>query len=238
MTDYRTLRPSNLNSPQFRHLKLLLYWVIFGILFYGVERVIPRRMYHTMWCPLDDRIPFCEWFMIPYMFWFVFLAGMHVYLLLEDIPAFRRMMRFIMLTYSAALVVFLLYPTRQLLRPAEFPRDNFLTRFIAAFYRFDTNTNVCPSLHCVGSMAVVFAAWDTERLRKGAWRVVFPVTGLLISVSTVFVKQHSVQDVFWGMTLSLTAGALVYILPRRGRKEAWRERTITWSRRSRPSGPF
>lgn len=189
------------------------------------ERVILRRSYHVMWCPLDDRIPFCEWFMIPYMFWFVFLVGMHLYLLLMDVPAFRRMMQFIVLTYYGALLIFLLYPTCQHLRPAEFARDNFLTRFIADFYAFDTNTNVCPSLHCVGSMAVVFAAWDTKGLRRH--RLGITLMGLLISVSTVFVKQHSILDVFCGMVLSGTAGMAVYILPKKGSVRRWKERTIT-----------
>lgn len=225
MTDYRRLRLNNLNSPEFRHLYLLLYWPFLGILFYMAERVVSRRVFHVMWCPLDDLIPLCEWFMIPYMFWFVFLVGMHLYLLLTDTPAFRRMMHFIIFTYSAALLVFLFYPTVQHLRPREFPRDNFLTQFIADFYRFDTNTNVCPSLHCVGSMAVVFASWDTEKLRR--FRPAITVTGLLISISTVFVKQHSILDVFWGMVLSLAAYRAVYILPKKGKVHTWKERTIT-----------
>lgn len=31
-----------------------------------------------MHCPLDDRIPFCELFLIPYLFWFIFLVGIHL----------------------------------------------------------------------------------------------------------------------------------------------------------------
>lgn len=48
-----------------------------------------------------------------------------------DIAAFRRMMYFIMLTYSISLVIFFLFPNCQQLRPASFPRDNVLTRFLA-----------------------------------------------------------------------------------------------------------
>ncbi len=224
MTDYRRLRLHNLNSPEFRHLYLLLYWVVFGILFYMAEQVFPRRHYHEVWTPLDAHIPFCEWFMIPYMLWFVYLAGMHLYLLLTDIPAFRSMMRFIIITYSAALVMFLLYPTCQNLRPQAFPRDNFLIRFIQGFYAFDTNTNVCPSLHCVGSMAVVFASWDTEKLRR--FRLPITLLGLLISISTVFVKQHSILDVVCGMALSFSAYLAVYFLPRKGTRRLWNERAI------------
>lgn len=215
MVDYRKLRPNNLTSPEFKHLLLLLFWPIFGMLFYAAENLIPRDYYDPIWCPLDDAIPFCEWFMIPYMFWFVFLVGMHVYLLFFDIRAFRRFMYYIILTYGVTIVVYLIYPNCQELRPTVFPRDNFLTRFIAGFYDFDTNTNVCPSLHAVGSMAVAFAAWDTPRFQKIGWKIAFTVTALLIAFSTVFVKQHSILDVFWALLLCAVVYVVVYIVPDR-----------------------
>lgn len=222
MVDYRKLRPNNLTSPQFRHLFLLLFWPVFGILFALVEKDVFHPTYTPIWCPLDDVIPFCEWFMIPYMFWFVFLVGMHLYLLLFDIPAFRRFQYFVYVTYGVTMLVYILYPTSQELRPPEFARDNFLTRFIESFYAFDTNTNVCPSLHVAGSMAVGFAAWDTKRFQTPLWRTLFMGMALLISISTVFVKQHSILDVFWAMVLCVLAYIVVYKIPwdkLRGRKK-------------------
>lgn len=220
MVNYLRLRPSNLTGPEFRHLLLLLFWIGFGIFFGAVERLIPRTDWHVMYSPLDDRIPFCELFLIPYLFWFLFLVGMHLYLLLFDVPAFRRFMYFIMVTYSVTAFVYIVYPTSQELRPDSFARDNFLTRLMAGFYEFDTSTNVCPSLHCVGSMAVAAAAFDTKRFRTTAWRCAFLGTAVLISVSTVFVKQHSVVDVFWAWLLCGAAYVLVYRLPVRRKKKA------------------
>ena len=213
MVNYLKLRPNNINSPEFRHLFLLLFWAVFGIFFASVERLFPRDYHQPVWCPLDDKIPFCEWFMIPYMFWFVFLVGMNAYLLLFDIPAFRRFMYFVMITYGVTMVVYLIWPTCQELRPTEFPRDNFMTRFVAGFYEFDTNTNVCPSLHVVGSLAVAFGAWDTPRFRKPLWKIAFMGMALLISFSTVFVKQHSIIDVIWAFVLCIAAYIAVYAVP-------------------------
>lgn len=79
--DYRKLRFNNLNSDEYKHLKLLLYWPLYGLLFMFVERFYPVENYITMYSPVDDMIPFCEWFVIPYMFWFVYLVGMHIYTL-------------------------------------------------------------------------------------------------------------------------------------------------------------
>lgn len=228
MIDYRKLRPSNLNSPEFRHLWLLLFWPLFGILFALVERGGLYATYTPVWCQLDDKIPFCEWFLIPYLFWFIFLVGMHIYLLLFDTKAFRRFMYFIYMTYTVTMVIYLIWPTCQQLRPSVFPRDNPLTRFMAWFYRFDTDTNVCPSLHVVGSMAVAFAAWDTPRFRKPGWKAAFMGTALLISISTVFVKQHSILDVFAAMVLCILAYIAVYVVPQAvGKTVAGRSKTGT-----------
>ena len=214
MVDYRKLRPNNLTSPEFRHLFLLLFWILFGLVFFLVEHDLVNTVYHPVWCPLDDQIPFCEWFMIPYMFWFVFLIGMHAYLLLFDIPAFRRFMYFIMITYGVTAIIYICYPTCQNLRPETFARDNFLTRFVRQFYAFDSNTNVCPSLHVVGALATAVGAFDTERFRSAFWRIAFGGTALLISISTVFVKQHSIIDVFWAFVLCAAAYLAVYVLPK------------------------
>ena len=192
-----------------RHLWLLLFWPLYGLSFWLLERIIPATHYYPMYVRLDDWIPFCEWFVIPYTIWYFYLAGMHLYLMVRDVPAFRRMMWFFIVTFGIAVVIFAVYPTVQELRPTEFPRDNLLTRFVGAYYRIDTNTNVCPSLHCTGSAAVAIAAFDTKKLGKfRRWAIVG--MAVLICMSTVLIKQHSVVDVFWGLVLSLAGYLTVY----------------------------
>lgn len=148
--DYRQFRLRKLNTPEFSHIKLLLFWPVFGLAFLALERFRPHAAYHVMHCALDDAIPFSEWALIPYLLWFVYLIGALAYTFFQDVPAFRRMMRFVIVTYTAATVVYFIYPTQQLLRPEAFAHDNALTRAVAWFYTFDTNTNVCPSLHVIG----------------------------------------------------------------------------------------
>ena len=201
MVSYRDFRLSKRNEPQFQHLKLLLYWPIFGVLFLYVERLYKVSKYIPVSCPLDDYIPFCEFFLVPYLFWFIFLVGMHLYLLHFDTEGFQKFMKFIIITYSVTTVIYLLIPTCQELRPPEFERDNPFTRFLVGFYQFDTNTNVCPSLHVVGSLAVVFAANHTARFSSPGWMVAFWAVGILICVSTVFLKQHSIIDVILALPL-------------------------------------
>ncbi len=196
-----------------QNLMLASFWLVFGAVFYAMEWLLRPESYHVMYHPLDDVIPFCEWFLIPYLFWFVFLVGGYSYTFFADPGAFRRMMYFTILTYGGGLVMFALYPTCQNLRPEEFVRDNGLTRLMAWFYTCDTNTNVCPSLHVCGSMAVAFGLTDTRRFSgPRAGRLVYG-TALLICVSTVFVKQHSILDTLCGFGFSGLAWLLVYARP-------------------------
>ena len=208
--DYRGLRLRNITEPAYRHILLLLYWPVHGLLFLLLEQGWFAERYYTVGCALDELIGFNEWFFIPYLFWFVYLAGGLAFTFFYDVRSFRRMMRFIILTYGATLVIYILWPTRQLLRPNVFPRDNILTRFAAWFYEFDTNTNVCPSIHVLGAVAVSVGLWDCGRFRRPAWRVFFGAQTALICISTVFVKQHSVIDVLAAAVLSALVIPLVF----------------------------
>lgn len=210
VVDYRKFHPAKLNTDEFRHLWLLIFWPIFGILFQLTEKVFIANEYYSVYSPLDDYIPFEEIFVIPYMFWFAYLVGIHVYTLFYDIASFRRLMGFIIITYSVTLIIYWIFPNCQELRPTEFERDNFLVRFMQSFYQFDTNTNVCPSIHVIGSVAAWAAGWNAERLKSVWWKVGFTVTTILISLSTVFLKQHSIIDVFAAVPLCAVAYWICY----------------------------
>lgn len=212
MVDYRKLRPSNITSPEFRHLLLLLYWPIYGLTFLILERGLTLN-YHPVEAALDAKIPFCEYFVPAYYFWFVFLIGMHFYTAFFDVPAFKKMMYFIMITYTITSVIYIIYPTKQELRPTEFAGDNIFVTVINGLYNFDTNTNVCPSLHVIGSFAVLFTSWHCERFKTFWWQLGFISATVLICLSTVFLKQHSVIDIWTALAVCALAYPFAYILP-------------------------
>ena len=212
MVDYRKLRPSNITSPEFRHLLLLLYWPIYGLTFLILERGLTLD-YHPVEAALDAKIPFCEYFVPAYYFWFVFLIGIHFYTGFFDVPAFKKLMYFIIITYTITSVIYIIYPTKQELRPTEFAGDNIFVTVINGLYNFDTNTNVCPSLHVIGSFAVLFTSWHCERFKTFWWQLGFISATVLICLSTVFLKQHSVVDIWVALAVCAVAYPFAYILP-------------------------
>lgn len=222
VVDYRRLRLNNITSPEFRHLAWLLYWPVYLLAFMLIERLCPAADYHTVHCALDDLIPFCEWFIFPYMAWHVSLLWMTLYSLAYDVGAFRRFMQYLILTTSITVVIYIIWPTQQLMRPdlSALGRDNLLTRAAGLIYTVDTNTNVCPSLHCIGAFAVMFAALDMPRFRTRGWTVFFTIFALLICASTVFMKQHSAMDFFFAIPLIVIGWLIVYLPQMKKRKNA------------------
>lgn len=207
--DYRRLRPNNINTPEFSHLKLLLGWVGYFALYFLTENLIPPEKCTPMHMWLDDLIPFNEWFILPYTFWYVLVVFSLGYFLLYHVDSFKRLQTYIIITQICAMAVYIAFPSRQDLRPETFPRDNFLTQVIGWLYAFDTSTGVCPSLHVAYSFGIA-SVWTKEKQAHPAWKAFVVVATALICVSTMFVKQHSAVDFFAALPVCLLAEAIVY----------------------------
>ena len=209
VVDYRQFRLSKLNDPQFAHLKLLLGWVVYFLFYFLTENFIPVENCHVIHSALDDRIPFNEFFFIPYCFWYLLIVISLGFFALYDVENFRNLQTFIIITQVVAMTVYILYPSVQNLRPTEFARDNFFTWLAGIIYTLDTPTGVCPSLHVAYSLGIG-SCWLKEKSASKLWKgfVVFSV--ILISLSTAVVKQHSVVDIAAALPVGLLAEILVF----------------------------
>ena len=208
--DYRQFRLSKINQPQFKHLWLLLFWPVYGLRYLILERFIPVSYYNPIHSPLDDMIPFQEWFLIPYVLWYVCLVGMQLYTLLYDVKSFKTYMKFLSISMTISTAVFIVYPSCQNLRPEQLPRDNLLTGIVQMLYAIDTNTNVFPSEHAIGALVVLLSSLHTKGLCSPLKTTVITVLTILICMSTVFLKQHSILDVIAAIPITLFAYWICY----------------------------
>lgn len=204
VVDYRKLRLSNINTPEFAHLKLLLGWVGYFILYMLTENLIPAESCHPIHCYLDDVVPFCEWFVLFYVSWYALIVFSLGWFLLYDVDSFKKLQTYIIVTQVIAMTIYILYPSRQDLRPETFPRENFCTWILGIIYDFDTSTGVCPSLH-VGYSLGIISTWLREKKTSKTWKVIVTVWCLIICISVAFVKQHSVVDIFAAIPMCLFA---------------------------------
>ena len=208
--DYSGFRLSRLNEPRFSHIKLLGGWLVYLVLYFLTENLIPVERCHPIHCRLDDLIPFCEYFACAYCFWYVLLVGSLLYFFLFDVSSFKKLQIYIMITQAVAMLCYILYPSRQDLRPEVFLRDNFFTRVMAFIYGFDTSTGVCPSLHAAYSLGIA-SVWLRYREAPVWWKMFVVVAVALICVSVCFVKQHSAVDVAAAIPVCILAEYLVFI---------------------------
>lgn len=192
------------------------YLPVYLAMFFIIEHFITDNYWATQ-TPLDDAIPFCEWFIFPYVSWSPLLVVLGIYLILKDGEGFRRYMWFIMVTFTTAVVFCILVPNGQDLRPAVMEHHNLATWLVEYTYSIDTNTNVFPSVHVLGVMAALAAVWHTPGLQKPAWRWGVTLYGLIIIAATVFVKQHAAIDVLSGIFTSCIAYIFVYLIVGRRR---------------------
>lgn len=217
LVDYRTFRLSKINDPDFSHLKLLGGWIVYFVLYFLTENLIPVENCHIIHIKLDDMIPFCEYFLIPYVFWYFLIVISLGYFLLYDIDSFKKLQIYIMITQGIAMLFYILYPNCQNLRPVEFERDNFFTQCLSVIYAFDTNTGVFPSLHCAYSIGIA-SVWVRKKDANPWWKLFVVFAVLMICLSTMFIKQHSAAD-FFGAILICTVPEWILFKKKRDTKK-------------------
>ncbi len=198
---------------KYKHaVPLIVYAFIYITWFLALEK---RNIsnYTLIHMRIDDYIPFCELFAIPYFLWFAYVSSIVLYLFFTDKREYYRVCLFLFTGMTIFLIVSTVFPNGQHLRPASFPRNNALTHLVGFLYRIDTATNVCPSIHVYNSIGAHIAVAKASRLnnRKGIQTVSF-ILSLSIILSTVFLKQHSVFDVITACIMAIIVYTVVYVI--------------------------
>lgn len=184
---------------------MLIYCIIYLLLFFYLEHRTVYN-YHVIDTVFDQYIPFCEFFIVPYLLWFPYMVGTVLYFIFgnKNKKEYYQLAFNLMMGMTIFLIVSYVYPNILHLRPTEFPRENIFTDMVRALYRTDTPTNVLPSIHVFNSLAIHMSLSNCESLRdRRGIRYGSLVLTILIILSTMFLKQHSVIDVCLGITLAL-----------------------------------
>lgn len=196
-------------SNKYSHAWTLLYFFVYMTWFIWLEKTVtPDSAYANIHVRLDDVIPFCEWFVVPYLLWFVYIAAVMAFTLFTSRSEFYKASAYLFGGMSICLLICTLWPNGQNLRVEEFTNDNIFTSLLAIVYKTDTNTNVFPSIHVYNSIGAVIILCKSHKLEKARIiKISAMILSTLIILSTIFLKQHSVIDVLGGIAL----GAIMYI---------------------------
>ena len=205
VVDYRKFRLSKINQPEYRHLLYLLAWLGYFALYFLTENLIPAQKCYPVYCVLDDIVPFCEYFVIPYVGWYLLIVITLLYFALYNPDNFKNVMKFIMVTQIAAMIIYIVFPNRQDLRPTDLDTTkNVFTWIVGLLYKLDTSTNVCPSLHVAYSVGIA-STWLKEKGASKWCKILVTTFCFLVCISVAFVKQHSVVDIFAAIPICILA---------------------------------
>lgn len=195
-------------TPQERLTKNLLF---FSILVYYVggyfllnSATTFRRDLHHLALPFEDQLPFAPALIFAYLLEFVLLSL--TYLMVDDLPYFKKIIRAFFLCVTFHFLVFLIFPVEYNLRPVFDPEQGWAYQMVSFYYWLDLPYNCFPSMHVSNAFLVAFLL---QRFRPGLGWVLHPIS-VLIAVSVVLVKQHYIVDVVAGFFVGWLVDRFVF----------------------------
>lgn len=145
---------------------------------------------------LDKEIPFVGAFIYPYIYWYVYIFAGLFLILLKDRRKYFRILFAIAIGMCVCYVIYFLYPV-EIARPVIASND-ITGRLVNMIYSADRPVNCFPSIHVLNTYIMMRLT-----VKKGShiWNAYTYIVGILIILSTLFIKQHYVLDGVAGIVL-------------------------------------
>jgi len=188
---------------KYNHIWTLLYIVFYMPWFMWLEKTVTTD-FHLVSMPIDYKIPFCEYFIIPYFMWFLFVPAIVGYEFFYSKKEYYQCCAYLFSGMTIFLIICTIWHNGLDLRQDISYNNNLCAKLVKMLYKTDTSTNVFPSLHVFNTLGCLVALYRSKGMKDKTWiKVIATIIGILIILSTMFLKQHSVIDVCLGSTLAL-----------------------------------
>ena len=145
---------------------------------------------------LDKIIPFKAIFIVPYIYWYIFIFIGLIYILYKSRVEYSRIFISIIIGMCSCYIIYYLFPT-QINRPL-LDNSNILNKLVNFIYNLDKPFNCFPSIHVLNTY---FIMRYTKKIYSKKFFYYTQIVGLLIILSTVFIKQHFVLDIIASIIL-------------------------------------
>ena len=202
-----------------RYCLLMLYFPVYLVAFFIIDKIPARYMIE---CSLDSLIGFNQYMVIPYFIWYPWFVGWLVYFLIRDKEDFIKLAAVMFSGMTICLIIYVIWPNGVDIRE-DIRGTDICSRIVELIRAADTPYAVCPSIHISTITAIQLTVNDTRLPEiKLPAKLLCAVVTLLITYSTMAIKQHSAVDVFWGAVLSIVlyyTYKLAYIRILKGKTE-------------------
>ncbi|HAQ07332.1 MAG TPA: phosphoesterase [Bacillus bacterium] len=189
------------------YLLLLLVFPILGLV-YKILNNHPRDA-QILSTKFDASIPFISIFIVPYIFWYVFILGYLIYFWYKDSTVYLKTLTVIVIGELACFVVYFFFQTT-VPRPV-LSGDGIFIDLVRMIYSHDQPYNAFPSIHVLTTFAIILGNLNIRK-NHPFHSLFVPVMGSLIIISTLFVKQHYILDMFGSMFLTSFIYGIVFEL--------------------------
>lgn len=211
---------------KYSHLWVVSLMGIYLLWFFYLEANIKAGTGYTIiHTSFDDRIPFNEYFVIPYFFWFIYTLGLMIFLFFKDKEEFLTYAFTLAIGAYLCLFICTVFPNGTDLRPRNLDYGkNVFTQLIYFLHRVDTPTNILPSMHVYISLVSHLCIVDSKYFKNKIWHILSFITMLSVLASTLFLKQHSIVDVLAAITLFFIIYHFYYLkirIPKESKEEAF-----------------
>jgi membrane-associated phospholipid phosphatase len=180
------------------YLAFLLVFPLLGYVYKILNTHTPKAT--ILLTSLDSNIPFIPVFILPYIFWYGFILGYLIYFCFKDTKVYVKTLTVIVLGELVSFIIFYFFPTT-IPRPL-FNDKGIIFDLVRLIYRHDQPYNCFPSIHVLTTFSIILGSLHVKN--KPIFHSIFiPIVGSLIIISTLFVKQHGILDVFGSIFLSL-----------------------------------
>jgi membrane-associated phospholipid phosphatase len=170
-------------------------YLVFVVTYLPINEFSVGRRAAVLYLPGEERIPFVPEFEFIYILGY--LLPVVAVLLIPNVRNIVRMVTAFLLTLCIAYATYLVFPV-YLERPI-LEVDSPATLLLSLEY-MDRSYNHFPSLH------VAFVWLGYFACRKGLRRpAVFILSAIAVSAATLFIKQHYLVDVLYGLALAAAA---------------------------------
>lgn len=161
----------------------------------------------------DDLFPIVPVFIVPYIWSYLFWAMGPMAVSRCKVSHFKDFMAAWLLSCLVGAVILMLMPTymnrvEEGLYSVE--GSGFFVRLMQFWYSLDGGElayNLFPSFHCINSTVCCLGVLGRKEIPKW-YRVYSLITTVLIYLSTLYVKQHFLPDVFGGIAIAAVCYAL------------------------------
>lgn len=197
---------------QYKHAWVFLYFIIYLPWYFGLQQR-GNMGFHDIYTTVDQAIPFVSWFIYPYVYWFLFVAGTIAYLFFTHKKDFYKCVAFLFIGMTICLIVFTVYPTSFDHRPFNIQGSSLSTFLVNFIYTADKSQNVFPSIHVFNSIGCAIALVKCQDFHSSYFMKIFANgSALMITLSTMFIKQHSILDAVSAGVLAIVLYILIYKL--------------------------